>query len=147
MMQTVFCTLKEDASLPVYQTAGAAGADIRAYLPDGNIVLQPMERKLIPTGLAVELPANTELQIRPRSGLAFKNSVTVLNTPGTVDSDFRGELCVLLINLGEEPFTVTHGDRIAQAVISPVIQAEFKQVDELSRTNRGANGYGSTGIA
>ncbi|MEL3899369.1 dUTP diphosphatase [Treponema phagedenis] len=146
-MQTVFCTLKEDASLPVYQTAGAAGADIRAYLPDGNIVLQPMERKLIPTGLAVELPANTELQIRPRSGLAFKNSVTVLNTPGTVDSDFRGELCVLLINLGEEPFTVTHGDRIAQAVISPVIQAEFKQVDELSRTNRGANGYGSTGIA
>lgn len=106
-----------------------------------------MERRLIPTGLFVELPAGYELQVRPRSGLALKHGVTVLNTPGTVDSDYRGELCVLLINFGSEPFTVQNGDRIAQAVVAQAVQVSFMQTDALSETGRGVNGYGSTGIA
>lgn len=106
-----------------------------------------MERRLIPTGLFVELPAGYELQVRPRSGLALKHGVTVLNTPGTVDSDYRGELCVLLINFGSEPFTVQNGDRIAQAVVAQAVQVSFVQTDTLSETGRGVNGYGSTGIA
>lgn len=138
--------LKDGASLPEYQTAGSAGADVRAYLSE-PVTLEPMARQLIPTGLSVELPVGFELQVRPRSGLALKHGVTVLNTPGTVDSDYRGELCVLLINLGTEPFTVKHGDRIAQAVIAPVVQACFTAVDSLSETGRGIGSYGSTGIA
>lgn len=106
-----------------------------------------MERTLIPTGLFVELPEGYELQVRPRSGLALKYGVTVLNTPGTVDSDYRGELCVLLVNLGSEPFTVQNGDRIAQAVVAQTVQVRFVQTDALSKTGRGSNGYGSTGIA
>ena len=106
-----------------------------------------MERKLIPTGLSVEIPEGYELQVRPRSGLALQYGVTVLNAPGTVDSDYRGELSVLLINLGEMPFTVAPGDRIAQAVIAAVVQGSFIQTDALSITNRGSGGYGSTGIA
>ena len=106
-----------------------------------------MQRKLIPTGLFVELPPGTELQVRPRSGLALKHGVTVLNAPGTVDSDYRGELCVLLINLGAEDFTIENGDRIAQAVITQTGRARFIQKDELSDTERGSGGYGSTGIA
>ena len=106
-----------------------------------------MERKLIPTGLFVELPVGYELQVRPRSGLALKYGITVLNTPGTVDSDYRGELCVLLVNFGSEPFTVQNGDRIAQAVVAQATQVSFVQTDTLSKTGRGTSGYGSTGIA
>lgn len=142
----IYFVLKDGASLPEYRTAGSAGADLRAYLAE-PITLQPMERRLIPTGIAVELPEGYELQVRPRSGLALQHGVTVLNTPGTVDSDYRGELCVLLINLGSDPFTVRHGDRIAQAVIAPIVPVCFIQTDRLSQTGRGAGGYGSTGIA
>ena len=142
----VFSVLKEGALLPKYQTSGSAGADLHAYLAE-PITLNPMERKLIPTGLFVELPVGYELQVRPRSGLALKYGITVLNTPGTVDSDYRGELCVLLVNLGSEPFTVQNGDRIAQAVVAQVVQVSFVQTDALSKTGRGTGGYGSTGIA
>ena len=142
----VFFVLKEGALLPEYQTSGSAGADLHAYLAE-PVTLKPMERRLIPTGLFVELPAGYELQVRPRSGLALKHGVTVLNTPGTVDSDYRGELCVLLINFGSEPFTVQNGDRIAQAVVAQAVQVSFVQTDALSETGRGVNGYGSTGIA
>ena len=142
----VFSVLKDGALLPEYQTSGSAGADLHAYLAE-PVTLNPMERKLIPTGLCVELPAGYELQVRPRSGLALKYGITVLNTPGTVDSDYRGELCVLLINLGSEPFTVRHGDRIAQAVVAPAVRVSFVQTDALSKTGRGTDGYGSTGIA
>lgn len=142
----IYSILKEGAKLPVYQTEGAAGADLHAFLPE-PVTLNCMERKLIPTGLCVELPVGYELQIRPRSGLALKYGITVLNTPGTVDSDYRGELCVLLINLGTETFTIRNGDRIAQAVLSRAIKAQFIQTDSLSHTGRGVHGYGSTGIA
>lgn len=137
--------LKDGASLPEYQTPGSAGADLCAYLSE-PVTLAPLERKLIPTGIFVELPANYELQVRPRSGLALKHGITVLNAPGTVDSDYRGELSVLLINLGTEPFTVHHGDRIAQAVIAPVVPVCFTQASSLSKTARGMGGYGSTGV-
>lgn len=142
----IFSVLKEGALLPEYQTAGSAGADLHAYLTE-PVTLNPMERKLIPTGLFVELPVGYELQVRPRSGLALKYGITVLNTPGTVDSDYRGELCVLLVNFGSEPFTVRNGDRIAQAVVAQAVQVSFVQTDALSKTGRGADGYGSTGIA
>lgn len=137
--------VKEGASLPEFQTAGSAGADLRAYLAE-PVTLAPMERKMIPTGLFVELPVDYELQVRPRSGLALKHGITVLNSPGTIDSDYRGEICVLLINLGTEPFTVQHGDRIAQAVIAPVVPVCFTQASSLSKTARGMGGYGSTGF-
>ena len=142
----VFSVLKEGVLLPEYQTPGSAGADLYAYLAE-PITLNPMERKLIPTGLFVELPVGYELQVRPRSGLALKYGITVLNTPGTVDSDYRGELCVLLVNFGSEPFTVQNGDRIAQAVVAQAVQVSFVQTDALSKTGRGTGGYGSTGIA
>lgn len=142
----VFTKLKEGALLPEYKTSGSAGADLRALI-EKPIILKPMQRCLIPTGLSVELPKGIELQVRPRSGLALKHGITVLNTPGTVDSDYRGELAVLLINLGNEDFKIENGDRIAQAVIAQAIQADFVQKDELSNTERGAGGYGSTGIA
>ena len=142
----VFTKLKEGALLPEYKPSGSAGADLRALIEE-PIILKPMQRCLIPTGLSVELPKGIELQVRPRSGLALKHGITVLNTPGTVDSDYRGELAVLLINLGNEDFKIENGDRIAQAVIAQAIQADFVQKDELSNTERGAGGYGSTGIA
>lgn len=142
----VFTKLKEGALLPEYKTSGSAGADLQALIEE-PIILKPMQRCLIPTGLSVELPKGIELQVRPRSGLALKHGITVLNTPGTVDSDYRGELAVLLINLGNEDFKIENGDRIAQAVIAQAIQADFVQKDELSNTERGAGGYGSTGIA
>ena len=142
----VFTKLKEGALLPEYKTSGSAGADLRALIEE-PIILKPMQRCLIPTGLSVELPKGIEFQVRPRSGLALKHGITVLNAPGTVDSDYRGELAVLLINLGNEDFKIENGDRIAQAVIAQAIQADFVQKDELSNTERGAGGYGSTGIA
>jgi dUTP pyrophosphatase len=135
--------------LPKYETAGAAGADIRANLPldlrDEGILLAPMERRIVPTGLRVEIPMGFEMQIRPRSGLALKHGITLPNTPGTIDSDYRGPLGVLLVNLGAEPYRITHGDRIAQMIIAPVLQSRFEVVDTLSDTARGAGGFGSTG--
>lgn len=145
MPSSIFAVLKEGAFLPEYKTSGAAGADLRAFINE-PVILKPMERKLIPTGISVELPKGFELQVRPRSGLALKHGITVLNAPGTVDSDYRGELCVLLINLGAEDFKIEKGDRIAQAVVAPFTPAEFIAVDTLSKTERGKGGYGSTGI-
>ncbi len=138
--------------LPAYETAGAAGADIRANLPAAlraaGLVLQPMARMVVPTGLCVEIPENFEIQIRPRSGLALKHGITLPNTPGTIDSDYRGPLGVLLVNLGAEPYTIRHGDRIAQLVVAPVVRARFSVVtDGLAGTARGEGGFGSTGAA
>lgn len=133
------------ASLPGYESPGAAGMDLRAFI-EKDITLLPMGRVKIPTGLFMEIPQGFEAQIRPRSGLAAKYGVTVLNTPGTIDSDYRGELEVILINLGQEAFTVRNGDRIAQMVISPVIQAYISEAEFLSETERGTGGFGSTGI-
>ena len=130
--------------LPAYQTIHAAGMDLSANLTE-SIVLQPLERKLIPTGLYIELPEKSEAQIRPRSGLALKFGITVLNSPGTIDSDYRGELKVLLINLSNEPFTINHGDRIAQMVIARVEQAHLLEVIELTSSDRASGGFGSTG--
>ena len=138
-----------DVALPAYETAGAAGADLRANLRpedrEGGLVLAPMERRIVPTGLRVEIPDGYEMQIRPRSGLALKHGISLPNTPGTIDSDYRGPLGVLLINLGTEPFPIAHGDRIAQAIVAPVVQAVFDIVDGLSDSHRGAGGFGSTG--
>jgi dUTP pyrophosphatase len=135
--------------LPIYQTAGAAGADLCANLPmdqrGAGIILMSMARMIVPTGIRVEIPAGYEMQIRPRSGLATKYGITLPNTPGTIDSDYRGALGVALINLGQDPFTIAHGDRIAQAVIAPVLQVQFEVVDHLSDTARGTGGFGSTG--
>lgn len=132
--------------LPSYETAGAAGADLRANLPDRNpVMLATRERALIPTGLRMAIPQGFEVQIRPRSGLALKHGVTLVNTPGTIDRDYRGPVGVILINLGRDLFTVTHGMRIAQMVVAPVVQARFVAVTELDATTRGAGGFGSTG--
>jgi len=138
-----------DVALPTYATAGAAGADLRANFAeaerDAGLVMAPMERRIIPTGLRVEIPEGFEMQIRPRSGLALKHGLSLPNTPGTIDSDYRGPLGVLLINLGSEPAHIAHGARIAQAIVAPVVQAEFALDDALSDTGRGAGGFGSTG--
>lgn len=135
--------------LPAYETAGSAGADLRANLPITDRAtgwtLDPMQRRIVPTGLRVEIPAGFEMQIRPRSGLAAKHGVTLVNTPGTIDSDYRGPLGIIMINLGAEPFVIGHGDRIAQAVIAPVVQATYDVVETLSDTSRGSGGFGSTG--
>ncbi len=133
--------------LPSYETKGSAGMDIRsAVLEDSPLVLAPNERALVPTGLIFEIPQGFEVQIRPRSGLAFKNGITCLNTPGTIDSDYRGEIKVLLINLGSEDFKITRGMRIAQMIVAPVTQAELIETNELGATDRGAGGFGSTGV-
>ncbi|MEL6685515.1 MAG: dUTP diphosphatase [Pseudomonadota bacterium] len=132
--------------LPAYETAGAAGADLRANFPDrADITLQPGALALVPTGLRMAIPDGYEVQIRPRSGLALKHGITLLNTPGTIDSDYRGPLGVIMVNLGQGDFTVTHGMRIAQMVVAPVLQAQFKTVTQLDETARGAGGFGSTG--
>lgn len=137
----------EGLPLPRYETAGAAGMDLLAAIPETPIFTIPVgKRVLIHTGLCIELPAGFEAQVRPRSGLALKHGVTVLNAPGTIDADYRGEVAVLLINHGEEPFVVTRGMRIAQLVIAPVTQAVMEERVSLSETGRGAGGYGSTGV-
>ncbi len=137
-----------DLELPSYETALAAGADLRAAVPqDAPIVLQPGQRILVPTGFCMALPAGFEAQIRPRSGLAYKHGLTCLNTPGTIDADYRGEVKVLLINHGSESFTINRGERIAQMIIAPIVQGDFQVVTELSETVRGAGGFGSTGTA
>jgi dUTP pyrophosphatase len=135
--------------LPDYATAGAAGADIRANLDaaerDRGLTLQPMERRVVPTGLCAAVPEGWEIQVRPRSGLALRHGITLPNTPGTIDADYRGPLGVLLVNLGSEPYTVRHGERIAQLVVAPVARAAFEVVGGLTDTPRGAGGFGSTG--
>jgi dUTP pyrophosphatase len=135
-----------DLPLPAYETAGSAGMDLRAAVAqDAPVTLRPGARDLIPTGLAMALPDGFEAQVRPRSGLAAKAGVTCLNTPGTIDSDYRGEVKVILVNLGEEDFVIRRGDRIAQMVIAPVVQADWAEVESLDETARGAGGFGSTG--
>jgi dUTP pyrophosphatase len=136
-----------DLPLPAYETTGAAGLDLRAALPGGPLRLEPGERLLVPTGLVLELPVGTEGQVRPRSGLALRHGVTLLNTPGTIDADYRGEVGVILINHGREAFTIQHGDRVAQLVVAAVLQAEIAEANELSETERGAGGFGSTGMS
>lgn len=138
------CVALEGAAVPQYKTEGAAGADICACL-ESSITLKPFERAMIPTGLFFEIPPGYEIQVRPRSGLAAKNGVTVLNTPGTIDSDYRGEVKVILINLGKEDFVINNGDRIAQIVVAPVTNGNFIKADSLSETERGEGGFGSTG--
>jgi dUTP pyrophosphatase len=136
----------EGLPLPAYETAQAAGMDLRAAVPDDEpVVLRPGARHAVPTGLAFALPEGFEGQVRPRSGLAARQGVTCLNTPGTVDADYRGEVKVILINLGEEDVTIRRGDRIAQLVIAPVVQAAWREVEALDETARGAGGFGSTG--
>ena len=132
--------------LPSYETGGAAGADLRANLPDRSTVeLAPGARGLIPTGLRVEIPEGYEIQIRPRSGLALKHGITLPNSPGTIDSDYRGPLGVIVLNAGQESFSIAHGDRIAQMIVAPVLQAKFELAEGLTDTSRGAGGFGSTG--
>ncbi|MBO6077420.1 MAG: dUTP diphosphatase [Bacteroidaceae bacterium] len=131
--------------LPEYATAQSAGVDLRANL-DEPVVMKPMERRLIPTGLFISLPVGFEAQVRPRSGLAIKKGITVLNTPGTIDADYRGEIGVILINLSEEDFTVNDGERIAQMVIARHEQAEWVKVETLDETERGAGGFGHSGV-
>ena len=134
----------DDLALPSYETEGAAGLDVRAALSE-PLTLEPGDRSAVPTGLAVAVPAGWELQVRPRSGLALKQGLTCLNSPGTIDSDYRGEVKVLLINHGREPARLERGDRIAQLVLSPVGHAQVRLVDELPGTERGSGGFGSTG--
>ena len=133
-----------DLPLPAYETDGAAGLDLRAAI-SGPVVLQPGGRDLVPTGLIFELPEGHEGQVRPRSGLAAKHGVTVLNTPGTIDSDYRGEVKVILVNLGTEPFTIEPGSRIAQMIVAPVTRATLVEAEDLSDSARGTGGFGSTG--
>lgn len=132
--------------LPAYETAGASAMDLRAAIPEGEVVtLRPGERKLIPTGLSFAIPTGFEAQVRGRSGLAIKHGIGLVNGLGTIDSDYRGETCVIMINHGQEAFSIQRGDRIAQLVIAPVVQAAWRQVDTLDATERGAGGFGSTG--
>ena len=131
--------------LPKYETQQSAGMDLRAFLPDGPVTLKPMKRGLVKTGLFMELPAGYEAQVRPRSGLALKKGITVLNSPGTIDADYRGQVCVILINLSDKPFVINSGDRIAQLIIARCEQVEPVQVETLSETERGAGGFGHTG--
>ena len=136
----------EGLPLPAYQSAHAAGLDLLAAVPEGNsLVLAPGQRAMVPTGLAIALPEGFEAQVRPRSGLAAKHGITALNSPGTIDADYRGEIQVILINHGSEPFTIRRGERIAQMVIAPVIQVQLNAVDSLPETGRGSGGFGSTG--
>ena len=136
---------KSHHPLPKYETQYSAGLDLKAFLPEGPITLEPLQRELVKTGLFIELPVGYEAQVRPRSGLALKKGITVLNSPGTIDADYRGEICVILINLSQETFVINDGERIAQMVVARHEQAELVQVEELSETERGAGGFGHTG--
>ncbi len=135
----------KDLPLPEYATSQSAGVDLMAAI-EGELVVKPMQRVLVPTGIAIALPGDFEAQVRPRSGLAFKNGISVLNTPGTIDADYRGEIKVLLINFGQEDFVITRGMRIAQMVVAPVTQVGFSSVESLDETQRSAGGFGSTGV-
>ena len=136
--------LYNEVNIPEYKTTGSSGLDIEAFI-EKDLILRPNETKLVPTGISVAIEENLEIQIRPRSGIAIKNNISVLNTPGTIDSDYRGEIKVVLINLGQKDFVIKRGDRIAQMIICPVIKAEFEIVNELPKTLRGTSGFGSTG--
>ena len=136
--------LSSSVSIPRYETPGSSGMDIAAYIKD-SIIINPGEKALIPSGFSMAIPKGFEVQIRPRSGLAAKKNITVLNTPGTIDADYRGEIKVILINLGKEKFIIENGERIAQMVVCPVVQANLEEVKELSETHRGSGGFGSTG--
>ena len=136
---------KSNNAMPAYETINSAGMDLRAYLPDGQMVIKPMQRALVPTGLFMEIPVGYEGQVRPRSGLAIKSGITVLNSPGTIDADYRGEVKVILINLSDNDFVINSGDRIAQLVIAKCEQMEVVEVETLSETERGAGGFGHTG--
>lgn len=131
--------------LPHYETDGAAGADLRAHLPNGSVTLALGSRALVPTGLMMAIPQGFEVQIRPRSGLALKHGIALVNAPGTIDADYRGEVGIILLNTGTDAFVINHGDRIAQMVVAPVIQAQFEVVETLEETERGTGGFGSTG--
>ena len=136
---------KSDNAMPAYETVNSAGMDLRAYLPDGELVIKPMQRALVPTGLFMEIPVGYEGQVRPRSGLAIKSGITVLNSPGTIDADYRGEVKVILINLSDADFVIKSGDRIAQLVIAKHEQPKVVEVQVLSETERGSGGFGHTG--
>ena len=136
--------LSESVSIPKYETSGSSGMDVAAHI-ENNIIINPGEKALVSTGFSVAVPKGYEIQIRPRSGLAAKRSITVLNTPGTIDADYRGEIKVILINLGKEKFIVKNGERIAQMVVCPVVQANLEEVEDLPDTKRGSGGFGSTG--
>ena len=144
MTKILIKRLSKEISLPKYETAGSSGMDLAANIA-GNISIDPGKTAIIPTGLALSVPEGFEVQIRPRSGLAAKKKISVLNTPGTIDSDYRGEIKVILINQGQETFKVEKGLRIAQMVVCPVVQAQIKEVEDLSETERGKGGFGSTG--
>lgn len=142
----VKCLPHFKGELPIYQSGWASGFDVRAAIGE-TVILKPGERYLMPTGLAFEIPQGFELQARPRSGLAIKQGLSLVNTPGTIDADYRGEVKIILINLGQEPITIQDQDRIAQIVIGPVFQATFEKVEVLNDTDRGAGGFGSTGVS
>lgn len=141
----VICKTADSGFLPVYSSAEAAGADIRACIEE-DMIIRPGERALVPTGLFIELPAGYEAQIRPRSGLAIKNGISLVNSPGTIDSDYRGEIRIIMINHGAEDFIIRRGDRIAQMVIAPVLRGNFITAENLGETERGTGGFGSTGV-
>ena len=144
MVKVLFKRLNHNAKVPNYKTDGSSGMDLMACIED-QILIAPQTSKLIPTGIAIAIPEDTEVQIRPRSGLAAKSNISVLNTPGTIDSDYRGELKVILFNHGKDEFIVNNEDRIAQMVLMPVLKVEFEEINELPETIRGSGGFGSTG--
>jgi dUTP pyrophosphatase len=145
MTEILIKRLSKEVSLPKYETDGSSGLDLAACIKK-NIEIKPGKSEIIPTGLAVAIPKNFEIQIRPRSGLAAKNQISVLNTPGTIDADYRGEIKIILINLGDKIFTVEKGLRVAQMVLCPIIKAKLKEVESLEDTKRGSGGFGSTGV-
>ena len=144
MVKVLLKRLSKNVKLPIYKTSGASGLDIVANV-ESEIEINPGDKKIIPTGISVAVPENYEIQIRPRSGLAAKYNITVLNTPGTIDADYRGEIKIIIINHGQEIYKVTNGERIAQMVLCPVVRAEFEEVKTLPTTKRGGGGFGSTG--
>ena len=144
MIKVLVKKLNLKAELPKYKTEGSSGMDLMALI-ENPITIKPQNSAFIPTGLSIAIPEDTEVQIRPRSGLAAKSSISVLNTPGTIDSDYRGEIKIILFNHGKEEFTVNNNDRIAQMILMPVLKAEFEEVEELPKTIRGSGGFGSTG--
>ncbi|MDA0871084.1 MAG: dUTP diphosphatase [Proteobacteria bacterium] len=145
MQKILIKKLHSDVNLPAYETSGSSGMDLQAYISE-EIILKPGERKLIPTGLSIAIPENLEIQIRPRSGLAYKKGISVVNTPGTIDSDYRGEIKVLLINLGKEDFIIKKFERIAQMVVCPITKVVLSETNDLPDTIRGEGGFGSTGV-
>ena len=145
MQKILIKKLHSDVNLPTYETSGSSGMDLQAYISE-EIILKPGERKLIPTGLSIAIPENLEIQIRPRSGIAYKKGISVVNTPGTIDSDYRGEIKVLLINLGKEDFIIKKFERIAQMVVCPITKVVLSETNDLPDTIRGEGGFGSTGV-